>query len=118
MNLDLTVNNFETLTSTPSACNEIPKKKKIIEALIRTDHLSFYDKSKLFETVTKNHNVLLKLNEKLTSTTTIKHEINTTDESPVYTKTYRYPHVYKQDGETQIRDMLDSGIIQPFTNPN
>ena len=70
----------------------------------------------MFEAVIKNHNVLLKLNEKLTSTTLIKHEINTTVDSPVYTKTYRYSHVYKQDVETQIRDMLESGIIQLSTS--
>lgn len=71
----------------------------------------------MIDIIIKNENILLKTNEKLTSTTLIKHKINTIDESPVYTKTYRYPHAYKFDVELQIKEMLESGIIKPSKSP-
>lgn len=114
--LKLKVNNFETLAPIPTDSKDIPDKETIGK-LIRTQHLSDYEKAKLIDTIINNHQVLLKNNEKLTSTTVIKHKILTKDEDPVYTKTYRYPHHYKKDVESQIREMLESGIITPSTSP-
>ncbi|XP_055617721.1 uncharacterized protein LOC129763032 [Toxorhynchites rutilus septentrionalis] len=115
--LKLTVNNFETLCPIPNNSEEMPNKE-VIGELIRTQHLSDYEKTRLkLDTIIDNHQVLLKNDEKLTSTTAIKHKILTKDEDPVYTKTYRYPHHYKEDVESQIREMLESGIITPSTSP-
>lgn len=88
-----------------------------MNGIIRTSHLSNFEKNCLFKTIIANQNVLLKPGEKLTSTSGIKHKIITTDDCPVYTKNYRYPHVYKLDIESQIRDLLDSGIIQSSSSP-
>ncbi|ERL95820.1 hypothetical protein D910_00384 [Dendroctonus ponderosae] len=48
----------------------------------------------------------------LTFTNQIKHKIKTTDESPIFTKTYRYPEVHKPEVKRQIQEMLRDGIIQ------
>jgi predicted aspartyl protease len=53
----------------------------------------------------------------LTFTNRIKHDIKTTDNTPIYTKTYRYPQVHRQEVEKQINKMLSEDIIQPSTSP-
>lgn len=41
----------------------------------------------------------------------------TKDDQPVYTKSYRYPHAFKNDVEQQIKELLDNGIIRHSTSP-
>lgn len=53
----------------------------------------------------------------LTFTNAIKHEINLTKETPVFTKTYRYPYIHKNEVHSQIDKMLKSDIIQPSFSP-
>lgn len=112
----LNVNNFETITPIPIE----PKDKisrEVLNGIIRTNHLSEIEKEQLFQTILENQSVLLKPNEKLTTTSIIKHKIITTDDQPVYTKSYRYPHAFKNDVEQQIRELLDNGIIRHSTSP-
>lgn len=114
--LKLKVNNFETITPIP-----IEPKGKItsetLKKILRVGHLSKLEKEILYETILENQSVLLKPNEKLTATSAIKHQIITTDDQPVYTKSYRYPHAFKNDVEQQIRELLDQGIIRHSTSP-
>ena len=42
----------------------------------------------------------------------IKHKINMTDEIAIYTRQYRYPQVYKEEIEKQVKDLLKKDIIQ------
>lgn len=118
--LNIIVNNFETISPIPlhperSVTNEV------LSEIIRTDHLSILERDELFKTILANKTVLLRAGEKLTSTSLIKHKILTTDENPVYTKLYRYPHVFKKDVEEQIKELFDNGIIQhsisPYSSP-
>lgn len=53
----------------------------------------------------------------LTFTNQIKHKINLTDETPIFTKTYRYPEIHRKEVHTQINKMLQDGIIQNSTSP-
>lgn len=53
----------------------------------------------------------------LTFTNQIKHEIKLTNDSPIYTKSYRYPEVHKSEVKDQIQKMLAQGIIQNSTSP-
>ena len=100
----LKVNNFETITPIPMGHHD-QIDKATLDKIIRTKHLSAIEKNILFDTILENQCVLLKPNEKLTATSVIKHKIITTDEEPVYTKSYRYPHIFKQDVEEQINDL-------------
>lgn len=117
--LFLEVNNFE-FHNFFSSTNQSKSKRipiETIESLIRTDHLSVLEKAKTLETLAKHDVVILRDNEKLTSTTAIKHRINTVDDNPVYTKTYRYPHAHKLTVKEQIEDMLKNGIITHSESP-
>lgn len=53
----------------------------------------------------------------LTFTNAIKHKIKLTDETPIFTKTYRYPQIHKEEVNSQISKMLDSNIIQHSDSP-
>lgn len=53
----------------------------------------------------------------LTFKNQIKRHINLTDETPLFTKTYRYPAVHKQEVNSQINKMLESGIIHNSNSP-
>ena len=73
------------------------------------------------KTLSKNTEIFHRESEKLSCTTAIQHRIKTTDDIPVHTKTYRYPHVHKTEVKKQINEMLADGIIQnsisPWTSP-
>lgn len=114
--LKLKVNNFETITPIPlKPDNKVTKE--ILNQIIRTNHLSIIEKDELFRTIIENESVLLKPNEKLTATSAIKHKIDTIDNQPVYTKSYRYPHTFKKDVEDQIKDLFENGIIKHSVSP-
>ena len=53
----------------------------------------------------------------MTFTNEIKHSIDTNDSKPVFTKSYRYPQIHKQEVKTQVSKMLDQGIIRPSISP-
>lgn len=114
--VSLSVNNFETLTPVPIS-NKRTISKEEIQKIIRTEHLSPLETSELLKVVYENQSTLLKEGEKLSATTATKHKIITSDDSPIYTKSYRYPHHFKKDVHEQIQEMLDNGIIQPSVSP-
>lgn len=53
----------------------------------------------------------------LTFTNQVKHSIRTTDNIPIYTKSYRYPPIHKQEVEKQMKSMMEQGIIRPSNSP-
>lgn len=115
-NYKLIINNFETISPIPIDIENY-LDRDTIKDLLRTEHLSKIEKDELISCILKHQQVLLKNNEKLTATMAIKHKINTTNNEPVYTKSYRYPHHYKKDVEEQIKEMLENGIICNSTSP-
>lgn len=52
-------------------------------------------------------------NQKLSCTNNVECEIRTTDDIPVYQKTYPYPIAYKSEVEKQIAKLLADDIIRP-----
>lgn len=80
---------------------------------LRTDHLNPEERANLESLCAQYADVFYIDGEPLTFTNKIKHSIHTTDELPVYTKTYRYPFVHRQEVQDQISKMLDQGIIRP-----
>lgn len=114
--INLKVNNFETITPIPIDKGQTLTEQDI-RKLIRLDHLSEYEKTQITGLILKNQKVLLKTNEKLTATNIIKHRVITTDEKPTFTKCYRYPHHLKHDVEEQIKELFDNGIITHSTSP-
>lgn len=53
----------------------------------------------------------------LTFTNQIQHKIKVSDDSPIFTKTYRYPEIHKTEVKSQIEKMYDQGIIQDSVSP-
>lgn len=82
-------------------------------ARLRTDHLNLEERTNLENLCARYSDVFYLDGEPLTFTNKIKHSIKTTDELPVYTRSYRYPYVHRQEVQDQIGKMLDQGIIRP-----
>ena len=55
--------------------------------------------------------------DRLGSSNVTQHTIITTDEIPINTKQYRFPHIHKNEIETQVSSLLNSNIIQPSASP-
>lgn len=83
---------------------------------LRTDHLNSEETLNLEKLCTKYADIFYVEDEPLTFTNQIKHHITTTDEIPIHCRTYRYPHVHRQEVKAQIAKMLAQGIIQPSTS--
>lgn len=47
----------------------------------------------------------------LTFTNQIKHNIKFTDDKPIFTKSYRYPQVHREEVKNKIQNLLQQGII-------
>lgn len=88
-----------------------------INNLIRTDHLNSEEKLSIEKLCKKYSDIFKYEDEPLTFTNQIKHQIKTTDEIPVYTKSYRYPFIHKPEIEKQINSMLEQGIIRHSNSP-
>lgn len=84
---------------------------------IRTDHLNTEEEKAIKRLCGKYVDIFHNPEEPLTFTNQIKHYIRTKDEVPVYTKSYRYPHVHKEEVKKQVSSMLDQGIIRHSQSP-
>lgn len=96
-------------------------KQKISQTVnnlnIKMDHMSDSQKNAINSLEEEYAPLFSKPNEKLTYTTTVVGEIRTTTDSPVFTKFYPYPMPLKGEVESQIRQLLDDGIIRPSRSP-
>uniref|UniRef100_V5GL18 Retrovirus-related Pol polyprotein n=1 Tax=Anoplophora glabripennis TaxID=217634 RepID=V5GL18_ANOGL len=53
----------------------------------------------------------------LSFTNQIKHSIKLKNESPIFTKFYRYPEIHKPEVNSQINKMLENDVIQHSNSP-
>lgn len=83
---------------------------------LRTGHLNDEERCNLINLCSEFSDVFYVEGEQLTFTNQIKHSINTTDEIPVYSKTYRYPYFHREEVKNQVQSMLRQGIIRPSTS--
>lgn len=84
---------------------------------IRSDHMTEEQESKMNEIIQKYPNLFSEPNESLTYTTSVKGEIRTNTENPVYSRCYPYPMHLKDEVEQQLQELLDQGIIRPSKSP-
>ncbi|KAI5756548.1 hypothetical protein M8J77_025839 [Diaphorina citri] len=84
---------------------------------IRMSHMNSEEEEAMKHLINKYQDIFHSDDKKLTFTNAVKHHIHTTDEVPVHTKTYRYPHVHKAEVQQQIQKMLDDEIIRPSNSP-
>lgn len=88
-----------------------------ISELIRTDHLNPEEKKSIIALCRSYEDIFFREGQSLTFTNNIKHSIKTTDNIPIFTKSYRYPYIHKQEVSKQINDMLNQGIIRHSYSP-
>lgn len=110
--LDKTVQ-FDLFNTECASTEQYPDRVNAVLSRLRTKHLNAEERANLETLCGRYSDVFYIEGETLTFTNKIKHQIKTTDELPVYTKSYRYPYVHRQEVRDQITKMLDQGIIRP-----
>lgn len=100
----------------PAYQNEINDKNETLQQ-IRTNHMNSEEKRAILKLISEFSDLFHNNESKLTFTNKTKHEIRTTDEIPVHTKTYRFPFCHKEEVNRQINKMLDDGIIRHSQSP-
>lgn len=103
----------ETYTVECKRTKQLTSRAHDVISKLRTSHLNPEERANLESLCAQYADVFYIEGEALTFTNQIKHSIKTTDELPVYTKSYRYPYVHREEVSSQIRKMLEQGIIRP-----
>lgn len=88
-----------------------------ITNLIRVNHLNIEEEKAIKNLCLDYEKIFLKENQVLTFTNRIKHQIDLRSDKPIFTKSYRYPHIHKEEVKNQIDKMLQDGIIRPSYSP-
>lgn len=94
-----------------------PTQQTKIEHLIRTKHLNSEESSQIIKLCKHYKNIFYQEGQTLSFTNQIKHYINTVDDIPIYTRSYRYPEIHKEEVRTQISKMLEQGIVRHSYSP-
>lgn len=103
----------ELFTAECTRTEQLSKRTRDVISRLRTDHLNAEERANILALCSSYADVFYLESEPLTFTNRIKHKIKTSDELPVYTKSYRYPFVHRQEVTDQINKMLEQGIIRP-----
>lgn len=74
-------------------------------------------RSSINELIQKFEHIFYKEGQDLSFTSEIKHRIITKNDLPIYSKTYKYPEIHKDEVNRQIAEMLDQGIIRHSKSP-
>jgi hypothetical protein len=90
-----------------------PTRVKEVLSKLRTDHLNPEEKENLTRLCSQYSDVFYIEGEPLTFTNKVKHCVKTTDDTPIYTKSYRYPFIHREEVRNQITKMLEQNIIRP-----
>lgn len=94
-----------------------PDRKSIIKKDLRLSHLNDEEQQLITDLCLNFSDIFYLEGDSLTFTSEIKHSIDTSVSRPVFTKSYRYPQVHKEEVKQQISKMLDQGIIRPSISP-
>ncbi|KAJ0177013.1 hypothetical protein K1T71_007022 [Dendrolimus kikuchii] len=84
---------------------------------LRIDHLNQEESNALIEVCSQYSDIFHLANDLLSHTSALAHEIKTSSDVPIHTKSYRFPECHKKEVETQIDKMLNQGIIEPSSSP-
>lgn len=93
------------------------QQTELIFDQIRTSHMNSEEKTEIHKIINTFRKIFYQPDSSLTFTNTIKHKINTIDNIPIHTKSYRYPYIHKEEVQSQIKDMLETGIIRHSNSP-
>lgn len=90
---------------------------KLLSENTRLSHVPRPEREKLWEIISAYEDIFLLPEDALPPTKLTYHSINTSDETPIHVKQYRYPPIHKEEIEKQMRELLVKGIIQPSDSP-
>ncbi len=83
----------------------------------KEEGLSLNQKNIMKDIVNTYTNLFSEPDERLTYTTKVMGQIRTQTDSPVYSKFYPYPAMMKSGIESQVKKLLNDGIIRPSRSP-
>lgn len=105
---------FEVYEKPPNNLNLFDTSKlKFDLSKLRLNHLNPEEKKEITKIIKSYSDIFHNDNQPLTFTNTIKHQIKLKDDTPIHSKTYRYPYIHKEEVNKQISKMLEQGIIRP-----
>lgn len=88
-----------------------------LKQTLRLDHLNNEERDSLVYLCKEYNHIFHLEGDKLSVTDTITHEIPTTSNESINTKSYRYPEALKGEVNKQIDKLLEEGIIKPSSSP-
>lgn len=98
-----------------------PAPRKINSAIVteklRLKHLTSQEISKLVPILEEYKEIFHNPDSTLSCATDVKCDIRTTDDLPIYQKSYPYPMAYKDEVDKQMQKLIDSGVIRPSRSP-
>lgn len=98
--------------------NNNPQNRiNILNDNLRLQHLNDEERATINKICLDFNDIFHLPSDMLTRANTKPAEIPTVDNTPVHTKSYRLPHIYKNEVDKQIDNMLKNGIIKPSTSP-
>lgn len=84
---------------------------------IKLDHCNPEEKSQIRKLCYEFRDIFHCESIPLSFTNAIKHQIKLKDETPIFTKTYRYPEVHRLEVKDQISKLLQQNIIRDSNSP-
>lgn len=106
------INNFNFVSESDFIKIDDERIRTLCDKL-NTKHLSAKEKRVLFKIISKFPNCFHLKGDKLTFSNAIKHRILTKTNTPVHSKTYRYPQCHNDEVTNQVKELLDNKIIRP-----
>lgn len=106
-NVNNEIHNFESHSA----------EKVNFEKNLRIDHLNTEEREALINVCSKFKSIFSMNNKQPALDGKVTHKIATKDEIPIYTKSYRYPYIHKEEVRFQISKMLEDKIIRPSFSP-
>lgn len=112
-----TVNSY---TPVELYCNTVPNKVSTIilhDLVEQAKTINTEQKAFLFEFLETNQHVFAFSEDELGRTNMVKHQIVLTKDEPIKQRPYRLPYHQREEIEKHVKNMLDSGIIEPSASP-
>lgn len=85
----------------------------IVKEKLRLKHLEGQEISDLVPILEEYAEIFHDPERSLSCATNVKCDIRTTDDLPIYQKSYPYPMAYKEEVDKQIKKLLNDGVIRP-----
>jgi hypothetical protein len=105
------------IVETQRNAKQIREIKNEIPSLLRTNHMNEEEKNTILNLVLEYPEIIIREKDNLTATKLLKHKINTKTDTPIYTRNYRYPQIYKNDVKIEIDKLLKNKIIRHSNSP-